>query len=80
MTVDCWSVRDRHAIVTVTVTEETPYLSGLLAGVTAMTLMTLIYGLILNRGAPLLRRLSYPVNLTRRTRRAEQGVPYLCDL
>jgi hypothetical protein len=34
----------------VTVTEETPYLSGLLAGVTAMTLMTLIYELILNRG------------------------------
>jgi hypothetical protein len=41
---------DRHAIVMVTVTEETPYLSGLLAGVTVMTLMTLIYGLILDRG------------------------------
>jgi hypothetical protein len=41
---------DRHVIVTVTVTEETPYLSGLLAGVTVMTLMTVIYGLILNRG------------------------------
>jgi hypothetical protein len=26
------------------------YLSGLLAGVTVMTLMTLIYGLILDRG------------------------------
>jgi hypothetical protein len=38
---------DRHVIVTVTVTEETPYLSGLLAGVTVMTLMTVIYGLIL---------------------------------
>ena len=39
--------RDRHVIiVTVTVTEETPYLSGLLATVTAMTL---IYGLILDR-------------------------------
>jgi hypothetical protein len=37
----------------VSVSEETPYLSGLLAGVTAMTLMTLmtlIYGLILDRG------------------------------
>ena len=34
----------------VTVTEETPYLSGFLAGVTVMTLMTLIYGLILDRG------------------------------
>jgi hypothetical protein len=32
------------------VTEETPYLSGFLAGVTAMTLMTVLYGLILNRG------------------------------
>jgi hypothetical protein len=41
---------DRHFIVMVSVTEETPYLSGLLAGVTAMTLMTVIYGLILNRG------------------------------
>jgi hypothetical protein len=45
-----------------------------------MTLMTVLYGLILSRGAPLLRRLSYPVNLTRRTRRTEQGVPYLCNL
>jgi hypothetical protein len=41
---------DRHAIVTVTVTEETPYLSGFLADVTVMTLMTMIYGLILDRG------------------------------
>jgi hypothetical protein len=29
------------------VIEETPYLSGLLAGVTVMTLMTVLYGLIL---------------------------------
>jgi hypothetical protein len=41
---------DPHVIVTVTVTEETPYLSGLLVVVTVMTLMTLIYGLILDRG------------------------------
>ena len=41
---------DRHVIVMVSVTEETPYLSGLLAGLTAMTLMTVIYGLILDRG------------------------------
>jgi hypothetical protein len=39
----------RHAIVTVSVTEETPYLSGFLAGVTVMTLMTILYGLILDR-------------------------------
>ena len=31
----CTLSRDRHVIVTVTVTEETPYLSGLLATVTA---------------------------------------------
>jgi hypothetical protein len=31
------------------VIEETPYLSGFLAGVTVMTLMTLIYRLILDR-------------------------------
>ena len=41
---------DRHVIVMVSVTEETSYLSGLLATVTVMTLMTLIYGLILDRG------------------------------
>jgi hypothetical protein len=41
---------DRRVIVMVSVTEETPYLSGLLATVTVMTLMTLIYGLILDRG------------------------------
>jgi hypothetical protein len=40
----------RHVIVTVAVTEETPYLSSLLARVTVMTLMTLIYGLILDEG------------------------------
>jgi hypothetical protein len=43
----CTLSRDRHVIVTVTVTEETPYLSGLLATVTAMTV---IYGLIRDRG------------------------------
>ena len=32
------------------VTEETPYLSGLLATVTVMTLMTVLYGLILDEG------------------------------
>ena len=37
----------RHSIVMVSVTEETPYLSGLLAGV---TVMTILYGLILDRG------------------------------
>jgi hypothetical protein len=40
----------------VSVSEETPYLSGFLAGVTVMTLMTLMYGLILNRGTSLLAR------------------------
>jgi hypothetical protein len=44
---------DRHVIVMVSVTEETPYLSGLLATVTVMTLMTLIYGLILDEGVHL---------------------------
>ena len=38
---------DRHVIVMVSVTEETPYLSGLLV---VVTVMTLIYGLILDRG------------------------------
>jgi hypothetical protein len=66
---------DRHVIVTLTVIEGKAYLSGLLATVTMMTLVTLIYGLILDRGASLLRRLSYPVNLTRRTRRTEQAAP-----
>jgi hypothetical protein len=35
---------DRRVIVMVSVTEETPYLSGLLATVTVMTLMTMICG------------------------------------
>jgi hypothetical protein len=41
---------DRHGIVMVSLTEETPYLSGILATVTVMTLMTITYGLILDRG------------------------------
>jgi hypothetical protein len=41
---------DCHGIVMVSVTEETPYPSGLLVGVTVMTLMTLIYGLVLEEG------------------------------
>ena len=40
---------DRHVIVMLNVTEETPYLSGFLATVTVMTVMTVIYGLILDR-------------------------------
>jgi hypothetical protein len=47
---------------------------------TVMTLMTLIYGLILDEGMRLYFVGPYPFNLTRRTRRTEQGVPYLCDL
>jgi hypothetical protein len=42
--------RDRQVIVTVSVTEETPYLSGLLATVTVMTLMTVICRGFLDRG------------------------------
>jgi hypothetical protein len=41
---------DRHVIVTLTVAEETPYLSGFLAGVTVMTLMTVICRGFLDRG------------------------------
>jgi hypothetical protein len=41
---------DRHAIVMFIVIEKKAYLSGFLAGVTVMTLMTLIYGLILDEG------------------------------
>ena len=67
---------DRHVIVTVTVTEETPYLSGLLATVTVMTLMTLIYGLILDRGTSLLARpLLLQPNPTNPTHRARSPLP-----
>jgi hypothetical protein len=59
-------------MVMVSVTEETPDLSGFLAGVTVMTLMTLIYGLILDRGTSLLARPlllqpnpTYPTHRTR---------------
>jgi hypothetical protein len=40
---------DRHVIVMMSVSEETPDLSGLLVAMTVMTLMTVIYGLILDR-------------------------------
>jgi hypothetical protein len=64
----------------VSVTEETPYLSGLLAGVTVMTLVTVMHELILDEGMCRYFVGHYPFKLTRRTRRIEQGVPYLCDL
>ena len=41
---------DRHVIVMMSVTEEATYLSCFLAGVTVMTLMTVICRLILDRG------------------------------
>jgi hypothetical protein len=45
--------RDSHVIVMVTVTEEPPYLSGSLAGVTVMTLVTVICGWFLCSDFPL---------------------------
>jgi hypothetical protein len=71
---------NRHVIVIFVVIEKKAYLSSLLASVTVMTLMTLIYGLIVDEGALLHFVGHYPFNLTRRTRRAEQGASYLCDL
>ena len=41
---------DRHVIVTFTVIEGKAYVSDFLATLTLMTLMTLIYGLILEEG------------------------------
>ena len=41
---------ERHAIVIFTVIAETAEISGFLATMTVVTLMTLIYGLILDRG------------------------------
>jgi hypothetical protein len=41
---------ERHVIVIFTVIAETAEISGFLALMTAMTLMTMIYGLILDRG------------------------------
>jgi hypothetical protein len=41
---------DRHVIVMVSITEETPYLSGFRTGVTVMTLMTVICRGFLDRG------------------------------
>jgi hypothetical protein len=71
---------NRHVIVIFVVIEKKAYLSSLLASVTVMTLMTLIYGLIVDEGALLHFVGHYPFNLTRRTRRTEQRAPYLCDL
>ena len=47
MTVPIRNPRDRHFIVTVTVTKETAKVSGYLADVTIMTLVTVICGRIL---------------------------------
>src|SRR3954463_7829147 len=52
----------------------------LVTAVTVMTLMTLIFGLILDRGRTSTSLGHYPFSLTRRTRRGEQAAPYLCDL
>ena len=41
---------DRHVIVRFIVIGKMAYLSGLLVVVTVMTLMTVVYGLILDRG------------------------------
>jgi hypothetical protein len=56
------------------------YVRGFSFSMTTMTLMTVIYGLILDKEALLYFVGHDPFNLTRRTRRQEQGVPYLCDL
>jgi hypothetical protein len=50
MTVNRWRVRGPSRHRHDERTEETPYLSCFFATVTVMTLMTLIYGLILDRG------------------------------
>ena len=66
---------DRHVIV-MSVMETTAYIRGFLAIMTVMTLMTVIYGLILNRGAPLLRRpLPLQPDPTNPTHRARSPVP-----
>jgi hypothetical protein len=55
------------------------YWRGLLiAGVTVMTLMTMIYGLILDEGTHLYFVGYYPFNLTRRTRRWARKISFLC--
>jgi hypothetical protein len=66
--------------VTPIVTEKSPSLWCSLTGVTVVTLVTVLYRLILDKGAHLYFVGPYPFNLTRRTRRTEQGAPYLCDL
>jgi hypothetical protein len=53
MTANCGVFGDRHAIVMGIVTEETPCLSGFLAGVTVMTLIKMVCGRFL-AGVPLI--------------------------
>jgi hypothetical protein len=48
VTVPIRNPRDRHSIVTVTVTEETAWGSGFLAGVTVVTMMTVVRGCSMN--------------------------------
>lgn len=51
MTVPMRKPRDQHIIVTVTVTEEMAWVSGLLAGVTVVTTMTVSCGHVLSGGS-----------------------------
>jgi hypothetical protein len=67
-------------VVTLTATVGKALAGIFFTGETVMTLMTVICGLILDGGRRLYFVALYPFNLTRRTRRQEQGVPYLCDL
>ena len=68
---------DRHVIVTVTVIEGKVYVSDFLATVTAMTLMTVLYGLILDGGRPSTSQTLSPLqpNLTNPTHRVRSPLP-----
>jgi hypothetical protein len=67
---------DRYVIVMFIVIEKQAYLNGFRAGVTVMTMMTLIYGLILKSGAcPLPKPLPLQPNPTNPTLGASSPVP-----
>jgi hypothetical protein len=50
MTVNCRMYGDRHAIVMLIVIGKMAYVRDFLPGMTVMTLMTVLYGLILDEG------------------------------
>jgi hypothetical protein len=76
VTINSWRVRDRHVIVMLVVVGKMAYVRDFLPGMTDMTLMTVLYGLILDRERiSTSYALALQLNPTNPTHRARSPVP-----